>query len=83
MSEMDKWEKGRQLTEEEEPEYLKDLCAYLRNQDTLSEPKQEDGKWVCEIIKDDIAAHTADIIEELLERIQNLKYELRELKANQ
>ncbi len=81
MADMNKWEGGKKLTEEEEPEYLKDLCAYLREQETLSNPrKQEDGSMVCEVVADEIAAHVADIIEELLDRIEGLKYELREAK---
>ena len=82
MTDMSKWEGGRQLTREEEPEYLKDLCAYLRQQQTLSEPKEnEDGVMTCEIVDDEVAAHVADIIEELYGRIEKLEYELKEAKA--
>ena len=86
MTDMSKWEGGRQLTREEEPEYLKDLCAYLREQQTLSEPKRQEGGgentgWVCEIVDDEVAAHVADIIEELYGRIEKLEYELKEAKA--
>lgn len=78
---IDDWEKGKQLTDEEEGPYLKDLCAFLREQQTLSNPKtNEDGVMTCEIVPDEIAAHAADIIEELFERIQHLKYELKEAK---
>ena len=82
MSDMSKWVGGRTLAPEEEPEYLKDLCAYLRKQQVLSEPiKNEDGMMTCEIVDDEVAAHVADIIEELYGRIEKLEYELREAKA--
>ena len=74
MSDLDKWELGKQLTPEEEPEYLKDLCEKLRNQDCLSTPeKREDGMMVCEVISDPLAAHAADVIEELWDRLQQLE----------
>lgn len=77
---LDDWEKGKKLTDEEEGPYLKDLCDYLREQMTLGAPKDEDGVMVCEVVPDEIAAHAADIIEELFKRIQGLKYELKEAK---
>jgi len=47
------------------------LCAYLREQQTLSEPKKrEDGVMTCEIVPDEVAAHAADVIQELWERLQ-------------
>ena len=82
MTDMSKWEGGRKLTREEEPEYMKDLCAYLRQQQTLSEPtKNEDGVMYCEIVDDEVAAHVADVIEELWDRIEKLEYELKEVKG--
>ncbi len=82
MSDFDKWEAGKQLTPEEEPEYLKDFCAYLREQQTLSNPREQDGMgMVCEVVPDEMAAHAADIIEELLERVQKLEYELQEARS--
>lgn len=74
MSELDKWEQGKKLKPEEEEEYLKDLCAYLREQQTLSNPKKNDeGVMVCEVVPDEVAAHAADIIEELWKRLQEKK----------
>jgi hypothetical protein len=73
MSDFDKWEGGKKLTPEEEPEYLKDFCAYLREQQTLSPVREENGSNVCNLVPDEIAAHAADIIEELFERIQKLE----------
>jgi len=68
---LSKWDGHGELKPEEEGEYLKDLCAYLRNQQTLSEPtKNEDGVMTCEVVPDDVAAHVADVIEELWERLQ-------------
>jgi polyhydroxyalkanoate synthesis regulator phasin len=81
MTDMEKWESGKTLTPEEEPEYLKDFCAYLREQQTLSPVRKEGESQVCDIVPDEMAAHAADIIEELLGRIEKLEYELRELKA--
>lgn len=81
MADMNKWEKGHKLLPEEEGDYLKDLCAYLREQQTLSDPKRaEEGHWVCDVVPDEIAAHAADIIEELFDRVQKLQYELKEAK---
>jgi hypothetical protein len=85
MADMNKWEKGHKLLPEEEADYLKDLCAYMREQQTLSEPKRQEGDgenagWVCEVVPDEIAAHAADIIEELFDRVQKLQYELKEAK---
>jgi hypothetical protein len=73
MADMSKWEGGKTLTEEEEPEYLKDFCAYLREQQTLSPVREENGSNVCNLVPDEMAAHAADIIEELLKRIESLK----------
>lgn len=70
MVDMTKWEGNRTLTPEEEPEYLKDFCAYLREQQTLSEVRKEGESQVCEIVPDEMSAHAADIIEELWERLQ-------------
>lgn len=85
MADMSRWTEGVQIKPEEEAEYLKDLCAYLREQQTLSEPKHEEGgsggTMVCEIVPDLVAAHVADIIEELWERLEALQYELREAKS--
>ena len=74
---MSEWEPNKQLSPEEEPLYIKDLCETLRNQQTLSEPTREnpDGHFVCDIIPDPLAAHAADVIEELWERLS--KYEPR------
>ena len=70
MTELDKWEQGKKLTPEEEAEYLKDLCAYLREQQTLSAPEMnEDGIMSCEVVPDEVAAHVADVIEELWGRL--------------
>lgn len=80
MVDMTKWEGGRTLTPEEEPEYLKDFCAYLREQQTLSPVREENGSQVCDVVPDEMAAHAADIIEELLERINGLTYELKEAR---
>lgn len=80
MTDMEKWEGNRVLTPEEEPEYLKDFCAYLREQQTLSEVRKEGEAQVCEIVPDEVAAHAADIIEELWGRIEKLEYEVREAK---
>jgi len=73
MSDFDKWEGGKKLTPEEEPEYLKDFCVYLREQQTLSPVREENGSNVCNLVPDEMAAHAADIIEELFERIQKLE----------
>lgn len=71
MVDMTKWEGEQQLKPEEEAEYLKDLCAYLREQQTLSSPtKNEDGMLTCEVVPDEMAAHAADIIEELWGRLE-------------
>lgn len=80
MVDINKWVGGRKLDPEEEGEYFKDLCAYLREQQTLSAPREEDGKLVCEIVPDGVAEHAADIIEELWTRVQGLQYELKEAK---
>jgi len=82
VSDLSKWNGHGQVKPEEENEYLKDLCAYLREQQTLSEPtKNEDGVMTCEIVPDEVAAHAADVIQELFERIQKLEYELKEAKG--
>jgi hypothetical protein len=73
MVDMTKWENGRTLTPEEEPEYLKDFCAYLREQMTLSEVRQEGESQVCELVPDEVTAHAADIIEELWNRLTESK----------
>jgi hypothetical protein len=70
MTDMSKWENGRTLTPEEEPEYLKDFCAYLREQQTLSPVREEDDTKVCDLVPDEVAAHAADIIEELWGRLE-------------
>jgi len=70
MTDMSKWENNRTLTPEEEPEYLKDFCAYLREQQTLSAVREEGDSKVCDLVPDEVAAHAADIIEELWGRIQ-------------
>lgn len=76
---IEKWEKGKVLSPEEEGEYLADVCEYLRNQQVLSEPKpNENGGLECEVVPDEVAAHVADLLEELWCRVQNLTYELRE-----
>ena len=81
MTELGKWVGHGELTPEDEPEYLKDLCSYLREQETLSNPlRNEEGVLVCSVVPDEIAAHAADIIEELYQRIEKLQYELRETK---
>lgn len=82
MPDLDKWVGHGELSPEDEPEYLKDLCAYLREQETLSAPERnEEGSMVCSVVPDEIAAHAADIIEELYQRIEKLQYELREVKS--
>jgi hypothetical protein len=81
MTDMSKWEGGQTLTPEEEPEYLKDFCEYLRGQETLSPVREENGAMVCDVVLDETTAHAADIIEELLERIAKLEYELKEAKG--
>lgn len=73
MTDMTKWEGGKTLTPEEEPAYIKDFCAYLREQQTLSEVRQEGESQVCEIVPDEMSAHAADIIEELWGRLQEKK----------
>lgn len=81
MDNLDKWIPGHVLTREEEPEYVKDLCSALREQETLSNPeKREDGSMVCSVVPDELAAHAADVIEEFFERIQNLEHELKEMR---
>lgn len=81
MSELSKWSGHGELKPEEEGEYLKDLCAYLREQKTLSGPtKNEDGILTCEIVPDEVASHAADIIDELFDRVKKLEYELMEAK---
>jgi len=77
MVDMTKWEGGKTLTPEEEPEYLKDFCAYLREQQTLSPVREENGSQVCDVVPDEMASHAADLIEELWERIEGLTCELR------
>lgn len=74
MPDMSRWTEGVEVKPEEEGEYLKDLCDYLRNQQTLSEPtKNEDGVMTCEVVPDEVAAHVADVIEELWGRLQEKK----------
>ena len=71
MSELSKWDGHSEVKPEEEAEYLKDLCAYLREQQTLSEPtKNEDGVMTCEVVPDEMAAHAADVIQELWGRLE-------------
>jgi hypothetical protein len=69
MTDMNKWENNRTLTREEEPEYLKDFCAYLREQQTLSPVRNEGESQVCDLVPDEVTAHAADIIEELWGRL--------------
>ena len=70
MSELDKWDGHGELKPEEEGEYLKALCAYLREQQTLSNlTKNEDGMMTCEVVPDEVTAHAADVIEELWDRL--------------
>ena len=70
MTEMNKWGGHGEIKPEEEAEYLKDLCAYLREQQTLSGPEiNEDGIMTCEVVPDEVAAHAADVIEELWGRL--------------
>lgn len=67
---LSKWDGHGKVKPEEEGEYLKDLCAYLRQQQTLSEPKEnEDGMLTCEVVPDVVAAHAAEVIEELWGRL--------------
>lgn len=74
MPDMSRWVEGVQVKPEEEAEYLKDLCEYLRNQQTLSAPEENDeGVLVCEVVPDEVAAHVADVIEELWSRLQEKK----------
>lgn len=74
MTDMSRWVEGVEVKPEEEAEYLKDLCAYLREQQTLSEPtNNEDGVLTCEVVPDEVAAHAADVIEELWGRLQEKK----------
>jgi hypothetical protein len=70
MTDMTKWEGERMLKPEEEGEYLKDFCKYLREQHTLGEVRKEGEASVCDIVPDEVAAHAADIIEELWGRLQ-------------
>lgn len=63
------WEEGTEVPADKEGEYLKDLCAALREQQTLSPLREDDGSQVCDVIPDDLAAHAADIIEELWGRL--------------
>jgi len=70
MTDMSRWVEGVEVKPEEEAEYLKDLCEYLRNQQTLSAPEEnEEGVMTCEVVPDEVAAHAADIIEELWGRL--------------
>ena len=67
---LSKWNGHGEVKPEEEAEYLKDLCAYLREQQTLSAPEENDeGVLVCEVVPDEVAAHVADVIEELWGRL--------------
>ena len=71
---LSKWNGHGEVKPEEEAEYLKDLCAYLRTQQTLSNPTQnEEGVMTCEVVPDEVAAHAADVIEELWGRLQEGK----------
>jgi hypothetical protein len=70
MTDMTKWEGERLLKPEEEGEYLKDFCAYLREQQTLSPVREEGSSKVCDIVPDEVAAHAAEVIEELWGRLQ-------------
>lgn len=83
MADIEKWIDHGELSDEDEPLYLKDLCAYLRDQYTIGKPEKnpENDRLQCEIVTDDLAAHAADVIEELYKRVQNLQYELREAKS--
>lgn len=72
---LSKWDGHGEVKPEEEAEYLKDLCAYLREQQTLSGSEMnEDGVLTCEVVPDEVAAHAADIIEELWGRLEEIKY---------
>jgi hypothetical protein len=79
------WEVGTEVSAEEEGAYLKDLCAALRNQQTLSKVENKENTYT--IITDDLTAHAADIIEELWGRLD--KYYIQgiekgmELKADE
>jgi len=82
MSDLSRWNGHGEVKPEEEEEYLKDLCAYLREQQTLSEPEiNEDGILTCEVAPDEVAAHAADVIDELFGRVKKLEYELKEAKS--
>lgn len=82
MTDLSKWNGHGEVKPEEEEEYLKDLCGYLREQQTLGEPtKNEDGILTCEIIPDEVASHAADVIDELFGRVKKLEYELKEAKS--
>lgn len=71
MTDLSKWSGHGEVKPEEEEEYLKDLCAYLREQQTLSEPEiNENGILTCEVVPDEVAAHVAGVIEELWGRLQ-------------
>lgn len=61
------WEVGTEVPAEEEGAYLKDLCATLRNQQTLSKVENKENTYT--ITTDDLTAHAADIIEELWGRV--------------
>jgi hypothetical protein len=63
------WEEGTEVPADKEGEYLKDLCAALREQQALSPARKEGESQVCDVVPDDLAAHAADIIEELWERL--------------
>lgn len=68
---LSKWDGHGEIMPEEEAEYLKDLCAYLREQQTLSGPEiNEDGIMACKVVPDEVAAHAADVIEELWGRLE-------------
>ena len=61
------WEVGTEVSAKEEGAYLKDLCATLRNQQTLSKVENKENTYT--ITTDDLTAHAADIIEELWGRV--------------
>lgn len=64
------WEEDTEVPADKEGEYLKDLCAALREQQTLSPLREDDGAQVYSVVPDDLAAHAADIIEELWGRFK-------------
>ena len=57
------------VKQDDESACIKELCELLRKQQVLSLVREENGAQVCDVVPDEVAAHAADIIEELWNRL--------------